>query len=67
MIHDHVSTTVALALWPSSIAGIGDPRTVADKVLTATFTFGGEFLLYGLVGLLLGNGINAVRTFISRR
>lgn len=67
MIHDLVSTTVALALWPSSIAGIADPRTVVDKVLTAAFTFGGEFLLYGLAGLLLGNGINAVRTFISRR
>jgi hypothetical protein len=67
MVHDLVSTTVALALWPSSVAGIGDPRTVADKMLTVVFTFGGEFLLYGLAGLLLGNGINAVRTFVSRR
>jgi hypothetical protein len=67
MIHDLVSGTVALALWPSSIASLVDPRSFGDKMLTMIFTFGGEFILYGVAGLLLGNGINAVRTFILRR
>jgi hypothetical protein len=67
MAHDLVSTAVAFMLWPSAIAGIVDPGTLADKVLVATCTFGGEFALYGLAGLLLGSGVNAVRNFISSR
>jgi hypothetical protein len=67
MIHDLVPTRLALALWPSSIVGLVDPHTLTDKLYTMAFTFGGQFLLYGLGGLLLGYGINVMRTFISRR
>jgi len=59
MIHNLVPMKVALALWPTSIFGMGDlgyQMTFIETVLTAVFTFGGEFILYGLAGLLRGNG-----------
>jgi hypothetical protein len=49
-----VRPTVLLVLWPSSIAGIADPSTVWDKIIVATFEFGGNFILYGAVGTLIG-------------
>jgi hypothetical protein len=51
-----VSPTVLLILWPSSIAGIADPSSVSDKIMVAAFEFGGNFLLYGVIGALIGVG-----------
>jgi hypothetical protein len=70
MIHNLVPMKVALALWPTSIFGMGDlgyQRTFIETVLTAVFTFGGEFVLYGVAGWSLGYGIYVVRTFILSR
>ena len=44
---------VLLVLWPSSIVGMADPANVWDKFLIATVEFGGNFVLYGIVGSLL--------------
>jgi hypothetical protein len=44
---------VFLVLWPSSIVGIADPANAWDKFLFATVEFGGNFLLYGMIGSLL--------------
>lgn len=49
-----VSTTVLLVLWPSSIAGIVDPTTISDKIVVGFFEFGGNFILYGVIGILIG-------------
>jgi hypothetical protein len=49
-----VSPTVLLVLWPSSIAGIADPSTLSDKIMVAMFEFGGNFILYGVIGTLVG-------------
>jgi hypothetical protein len=49
-----VRPTVLLVLWPSSIAGIADPSTLSDKIIVAMFEFGGNFILYGLVGTVIG-------------
>ena len=43
-----------LTLWPPSIVGIADPTTLSDKILIGTFEFGGNFLLYGIIGTALG-------------
>jgi hypothetical protein len=67
MIQDAVPTSLALALWPTSIAAIGDPHTFTEKLLTGLITFGGQFTLYGMAGLVVGSIIKAVRVFISRR
>jgi hypothetical protein len=49
-----VSPIVILLLWPSSIVGIADPSTVSDKFLVALFEFGGNLILYGAIGTLIG-------------
>lgn len=49
-----VRPSVLLILWPTSIAGLADPSTTWDKILTGSFEFGGNFLLYGAIGTLVG-------------
>ena len=49
-----IGPTVLLVLWPSSIAGIADPSNPSDKIIVAMFEFGGNFILYGLIGTVMG-------------
>ena len=51
--HDLIPAAVAIALWPTSILGLVDPTSIRDQVITGAFTYGGNFLLYGLLGLLV--------------
>ena len=44
---------VFLVLWPSSIVGMADPANAWDKFLIATVEFGGNIVLYGIIGSLL--------------
>ena len=67
LAHDRVSTGLAIGLWPSSICAIGDPETFIEKLFTAIFTFGGQFVLYGFVGWLIGYVAFLVRRFVVRR
>jgi hypothetical protein len=39
-----------------------DPRTVWSQVITGIFTFGGNFLLHGLIGLGVGYSVYRLRT-----
>jgi hypothetical protein len=43
-----------LTLWPASIVGLADPTTLPAKILIGVYEFGGNFLLYGVVGTGLG-------------
>jgi hypothetical protein len=67
LAHDRVSTGLAIALWPSSIGAIGEPGTFVEKLLTAIFTFGGQFALYACAGWLIGYGTFLIRLFFARR
>lgn len=49
--HDLIPAGIAIALWPTSILGLVDPTNLRDQIITGVFTFGGNFLLYGLLGL----------------
>jgi hypothetical protein len=49
-----ISPKILLVLWPSSIAGLADTSTRSDKILVALFEFGGNFILYGATGTLIG-------------
>jgi hypothetical protein len=50
----HVNPAVILVFWPSSIVGLSDPSALSDKLIVAISEFGGDFLLYGVVGALIG-------------
>lgn len=39
-------------LWPASVLLIADPSTIGEKTLFLAVTFGANFLLYGLIGVL---------------
>ncbi len=52
--HCSLSPKILLTLWPPSIIGIADPSTLSDKILFAMIEFGGNFLIYGIVGTGLG-------------
>jgi hypothetical protein len=52
--HHIVGPKILLTLWPSSIAGIADPSTLSDKIVVALFEFGGNFILYGAAGTVIG-------------
>ena len=45
---------ILLLLWPASIAGLVHPSTPSDKILVALVEFGGNFILYGAIGTLIG-------------
>jgi hypothetical protein len=50
-----ISPIVLLALWPTSIFGLGfnGPTLSVTGILLAVIELGGNFILYGVVGLFL--------------
>jgi hypothetical protein len=59
-----LSSSVVLFLWPTSIVALIDPKTLWSQVITDIFTFGGNFLLYGLIGLSVGYSVCKIRSLI---
>ena len=49
-----LSPGLLLTLWPASIVGLSDPSTLTAKILIGVYEFGGNFLLYGVIGTGLG-------------
>jgi hypothetical protein len=49
-----VKPSILLVLWPPSLAGLANPLTLSDKILVGLFEFGGNFILYGAIGTLIG-------------
>ena len=45
---------LVLCLWPSSIVGLADPSGLRNQIIFGVFMFGGQFLLYGVLGLVAG-------------
>ena len=45
---------VILLLWPTSIVGLADPKGLLDQAIFGIFMFGGNFLLYGVLGAVAG-------------
>lgn len=51
-----IPTRVLLVLWPPALAGLANPSTLWEKIIVVAFEFGGNFVLYGAVGTLIGLG-----------
>lgn len=45
-----------LLLWPLSILGLAEPSTLSGSVILTMVEFGGNFVLYGIVGTFIGWG-----------
>jgi hypothetical protein len=50
-----VNPYILLLLWPpSSVVGLVDPSSPSDKIIVGVVEFGGNFIIYGVIGLFLG-------------
>lgn len=48
------ASPIALIFWPFAILGLADPTSLLDKTVFAVVMFGGNFVLYGAVGAIVG-------------
>jgi hypothetical protein len=48
-----VSPTLLLILWPVSIVGLANPSGVSEKIIFGVIEFGGNLVLYGVIGFLI--------------
>jgi hypothetical protein len=53
--HDLVVGDLAIIFWPTSMILIAGGDSLGIKAVTTFFAFAGNFLLYGLVGLIIGS------------
>lgn len=50
---DHISPHMLMILWPTSLIGIvftESPKLTAASIILISIMYGGNFLLYGVVG-----------------
>ncbi|MGC1685115.1 MAG: hypothetical protein WA734_05800 [Candidatus Acidiferrales bacterium] len=53
-----LSPALLLALWPFSIVGLTEPSTLSGKIFVGVFEFGGNFILYALLGTIVGGALS---------
>ena len=49
-----VNPYILLLLWPPSSVGLVDPSSPSDKIIVGVVEFGGNFIIYGFIGLFVG-------------
>jgi hypothetical protein len=49
-----VNPYILLLLWPPSSLGLADPSSPSDKIILGVVEFGGNFIIYGVIGIFLG-------------
>jgi hypothetical protein len=49
-----VNPYILLLLWPPSSLGLVDPSSSPDKIIVGVVEFGGNFIIYGVIGLFVG-------------
>jgi hypothetical protein len=49
-----VNSYILLLLWPPSIVGLTEPSSPSDKIILGVIEFGGNFIIYGVIGLFVG-------------
>jgi hypothetical protein len=52
--HGNVNPYILLLLWPPSSLGLEDASSLSDKIIVAVIEFGGNFAIYGVIGLFVG-------------
>ncbi len=66
MAHDLGSTELLKVLWPSSLVSGAGGTTVPAQLLDGLLMYGGQFVLYGLCGLLLASLVSQLRRRATR-
>jgi hypothetical protein len=52
--HRDVNPYILLLLWPPSSLGSADLSSPSDKIIFGVVEFGGNFIIYGVIGIFLG-------------
>jgi hypothetical protein len=53
-----VSSGVVLTLWPASMVQLIDPKTIGSKIAVGLIAYGSNFLIYGVIGAVVGFSVN---------
>jgi hypothetical protein len=48
-----VNPYILILLWPPSFVGLVDPTSPSDKIIFGVVEFGGNFIIYGVIGLFV--------------
>ena len=67
MSYDRAPEGLVLALWPTALLQLIDPRTIGSQIVTAVFVYGGNFLIYGLLGIGVGFLLGRLRLLFKHR
>jgi hypothetical protein len=54
-----VNQYVLLLLWPPSFVGLVDLSSLSDKIIFGVVELGGNFIIYGFIGLFVGMVVEA--------
>jgi hypothetical protein len=65
--YDYASSGLVVTLWPAAMAQLIDPRTIGAKIAVGLIAYGSNFLIYGLVGAVIGFGVNRLLELSKRR
>ena len=49
-----VNPYILLLLWPPSSVGLVGTSSPSDKIIVGVVEFGGNFIIYGVIGLFVG-------------
>lgn len=52
--YDAVSSGVVVTLWPAAMVQLIDPKTIGSKIAVGLIAYGSNFLIYGLIGAVVG-------------
>jgi hypothetical protein len=61
-----IRPSVVMTLWPASVIGIVDPTDTSSQIVFGLIEFGGNFLLYGVVGVFFGTIIRGISRVLRR-
>ncbi len=67
MSYDRAPEGLVLVLWPTAMLQLIDPKTIGSEIVTALFVYGGNFLVYGLLGVGIGFLVGRLRLLFKRR
>jgi hypothetical protein len=65
--YDRVSSGLVVVLWPAAMVQLIDPSTIGSKAAVGLIAYGSNFLIYGLVGAVIGFGANRLLGLSRRR
>ncbi|MHB1938945.1 MAG: hypothetical protein ACYCOR_20585 [Acidobacteriaceae bacterium] len=65
MSYNRAPEKLLFTLWPTAILQVVDPHSLAGLIVMLLFVYGGNFLLYGLIGCGIGYLLSRLRLLFN--